>query len=329
VSCLAETTGLTDSPRGSSRRAIGSSRRTSTSSFRRRRIIARAGNEFSLLLVVPQTQPTPPRMPSLPLELYTPILDGVDRADLFRLSLVSRTFQTEAEQRIHRSIYFHSWRHILASLKRLLSVPRIFSFIKELSITDDNNRPYEEGPHSYIFLSAVFRTLGSALARMTELVFLSVSAYAAGESRYWVTCRGLFERSTFQVHALRCPFAMDISLISFLAKQPHIHEFFWYPISSANHKLCPPTLLPMLSTVHFKHTEMDQILPLVTSRPLTHCWWMYEASTFEFLRLSSVLIRAIRYQPFQSDELSILAQRCPDLEHLEFIEFGEVRVSTK
>jgi hypothetical protein len=125
-------------------------------------------------------------MPSLPIELYRPIVTSADRDTLRNIALTSRFLQLEAEQLLYREISIRYSNNIYLECTKLLNKPRIFDLVHTFCIIE----PFlgTSVPET----NAFFDVLGPLLSNLSNLIVFSFDIWSKMPQEG--KCRNLFRR---------------------------------------------------------------------------------------------------------------------------------------
>ena len=201
-------------------------------------------------------------VPSLPTELYRPIVELVDARDLFKLCLVCRVMRDEAEGLIYSTVELTARRRSLAiQLKENIRQRR---HIQHFSIV---SAPYRSE-------ADILTSLMSSLPN--GLVALSLFDTYLGSECYIALSKCQFSQLkefTCSPHEYYGTLELNRHRITFLENHPMIEKLFWQgeerelEISHRGSKLFAPETLPRLQ---FLEAAAELVFPLLGPRPITH-----------------------------------------------------------
>jgi hypothetical protein len=255
------------------------------------------------------------RRGGLPVELYRPIFEGVERCELFKLVTVSRISQLEAERLVWRHIKITQlYKGIERICHCLLKIPRVWRQIEHLEIHQDGSTFVEE---------TGVPTLNALLRKLGNLKALGVEG-----GRGWIPA--VFQNCTFRLRSLRCDFRFDSELVRFLENQPWIVEFDWNASHSANEDdLLPSSTLPNLTVLTVKERHYRSFpAEIISNRPITH----FRTDTrrpelIQNLLSVSAPVKALHIGPVDFDQFLSIANMFPLLEYLSTVNLHVTNVS--
>jgi hypothetical protein len=259
-------------------------------------------------------------MSRLPFELYSPIVEYLDREDLLTLLVVSHAFQTEAERLLYERIVIDAdsneleRRDIARHCSGLLSLPRIWPYMRELCIWE------------IALESNVISIVADLLEKLTNLDVLLVR----DGFDEWLLCGDLFKKCSFQLNLLSCHFQLDKDFASFLDSQKSLSEFEWVPPPGAHRSHTflpcelPPSALQNIRVYSFLGDGNPNTGNILHGRPIAH----FRTSSFTYdrhdllqdLKLTSCTLKSLNLFHMDAAFLYWVAEAFPYLEYLAVVD---------
>jgi hypothetical protein len=120
------------------------------------------------------------RRVTLPVELYQPTLENLDRKSLLNVVVASHDFQVEAERLLHRSVSLGPLApRAIEQVRRILATPRFFVFIRALKADSSVWRSHSPtGLDEDVAL--LINLLCSLLEKLSNLVQLHIDTRTLG-----------------------------------------------------------------------------------------------------------------------------------------------------
>jgi hypothetical protein len=159
----------------------------------------------------------------VPAEICANIFESVDRHSLYKLVVVSRVCQAEAERLLLQTVFFDGQHNIDKYCQRLLSVPRFWPLIRSLQIRfSKRETPFDGQPLHHPSLPILLEKVLS----LVDLKFINGSGKDYGQ--YSQECGDLFRLCHFQLRTLSAPFTLDVDFLAFLETQRELLSLALY-----------------------------------------------------------------------------------------------------
>jgi hypothetical protein len=262
----------------------------------------------------------------LPLELYRPICENLDRNTLLNLTIISRSFQIEAERLLYQGVSLHnSLFKARKRCKHLLSTPRFLGLVQHLHIPDlawgDILGGYygREGEREMTVVSFV-ELLAPLLAQLPNLLGLTIRP---PPNQAATICVALAQRCTFRLRFLRCNFVPNPEFLSFLTNQTSIRELEWIvgPLE-ASQLVLPSGALPNLTILTLNSADADDVwTQFLAGRSVTRlqCSSLSLSPARYGRGLFAAPLKGLHVSTGITGNFGFLAQMCPSLEYLGYI----------
>jgi hypothetical protein len=258
-------------------------------------------------------------MPSLPIELYRPIVETSDGRDLLNLALVSKVFQQEAERIIYRtiSVFCDGPTDVENECLRFLRIPRCLPYIRNITLTHYSTIETLDVPSFQPRLNDLLRNVVN---------LLSLCIRVTPNGRF---CGTLFHGCTFRLRDIRCTFELDADYAAFLESQPSLLYFTWNMRYPPGKYLLSSNAVPNLRAVTIRSLNQDNEFPpeILAGRPITHFWsTLRRHRTFA---LSTGPIRALHLKFIDMGVLYMIKEELPCLEHLSLLDYDHHDVTVR